>query len=149
MHERIQVESEPTRLVSESCKMMLTEILSRAAASIGIEERIAFGEVTVLIVDEPRISELHSQYFSDSTPTDIITFGYPNENGAIDGDIAICLDVAREQALEEGHSVRNELAFLGVHGLLHLAGWEDATEDLRNRMLERQVVILAEASDES
>lgn len=118
-------------------------------AAAGIIERgrpWRFGEVAIVLVTVERICELHERYLNDPTPTDIITFPYaePEEGETVDGDIAICPDVVREQAEEAGVPFERELAFVGVHGLLHLAGWDDATAEERAAMHARQEEILQE-----
>jgi probable rRNA maturation factor len=54
------------------------------------------------------------------------------------GELAISVDHAMTQADAWGHSPREEIAFLVVHGLLHLVGWRDDTAEQRRRMLGRQ-----------
>ena len=58
------------------------------------------------------------------------------------GDIAICYARAVEQAKEYGHSLERELAFLAVHGALHLMGYDHMTPDEENEMVRRQEEIL-------
>jgi probable rRNA maturation factor len=73
------------------------------------------------------------------TPTDIMTF--PTDESAGEphgGELAISVDHAMTQAVAWGHSPEEEIAFLVVHGLLHLVGWRDDTEEQRQRMLGRQ-----------
>ena len=54
----------------------------------------------------------------------------------------ICYDRAKEQAEEFGHSLRRELSFLAVHGVLHLLGYDHMTEADEKRMREKQTAIL-------
>lgn len=58
------------------------------------------------------------------------------------GDIVISMEKAKEQAQEYGHSFDRELAFLLVHGMLHLLGWDHETEDEEKDMFDRQEKIL-------
>jgi probable rRNA maturation factor len=154
MPRSISVECDPRKLLSRSSCDNLRFVLERAAEVIEGEEDVTFGVVTVLVVDIERISALHEQFFGDPEPTDIITFPYLAADCipvAIDGDIAICLEVVCEQANENGHSTADELAFVGVHGLLHLAGWTDEADSQRTAMHWRQIEILkaSEPSDAS
>ncbi len=59
------------------------------------------------------------------------------------GDILICLETARRQAEEYGHSYEREVAFLAVHGLLHLLGYDHDTPEREQTMLRRQRRVLA------
>lgn len=120
----------------------LTAISSRVRAVAQViedAESVIFGEVSVLVVSVERICELHARFFDDPSPTDVITFPDESESHSVlSGDIAICFDVAAEQAREAGHSLEDEIVFLATHGLLHLCGWDDQTSNDRERMLQRQ-----------
>ena len=61
------------------------------------------------------------------------------------GDIFICVDRAIEQADEYGHSVTREMAFLAVHGYLHLCGYDHMTPEDEKIMFEKQDEILNKA----
>jgi probable rRNA maturation factor len=75
--------------------------------------------------------------------TDVMTFpaGEEEEREA-GGDIVISIDRAAEQGPEHGHTTAEEVAFLIVHGVLHLCGWDDHAAEDRAAMLERQREIL-------
>lgn len=140
------VEREYPDIVAGAVVERLERTLNDAAKAIERDQPWNFGEVTVMLVSTARIIELHGRYLDDPTPTDIITFPYsePATAATVDGDIAICLDVVKEQASEAGVPFERELAFVGVHGLLHLAGWDDLTEADRAAMHARQDEILEE-----
>lgn len=86
----------------------------------------------IIIVDNNRIHEINREYRGIDRPTDVISFALEDEKdmlldseaGRILGDIYISLDKCREQAKEYGHSFLRELAFLSVHGFLHLQGYD-------------------------
>ncbi len=74
---------------------------------------------------------------------------YPYEDGSYSlflGDILICPEVAAQQAEAYGHSLERELAFLALHGFLHLCGYDHMDEAEEGRMREKQRSIL-EAQD--
>lgn len=98
-------------------------------------------QIAIAFVDSVEIRMLHGQFMGDPTPTDILTFPYvdPEISG---GDIAICIAVANQQAPEHGKSLSDELAFLVLHGILHLTGHNDGTDVDRATMLARQDEIL-------
>jgi probable rRNA maturation factor len=78
--------------------------------------------------------------------TDVLSFptAEPGETppDGFFGDIVICPDRAMEQAREYGHSLTRELAFLTVHGALHLFGYDHMEKREETYMLERQRAIL-------
>ncbi|HSM87935.1 MAG TPA: rRNA maturation RNase YbeY [Candidatus Limnocylindrales bacterium] len=77
------------------------------------------GEIAVLITRRRRIQELNRRFRRKDKPTDVLSF--PREDG---GDIAICAEIARENARRYGHALREELKILVLHGMLHLAGYD-------------------------
>ncbi len=96
-------------------------------------------EITVALVDDARLQSLHRDFMGIDTPTDIMTFPADESAGEIQGgELVISVDHAMTQAGAWGFSPEDEIAFLVVHGLLHLTGWRDDTEEQRERMLARQ-----------
>jgi probable rRNA maturation factor len=81
------------------------------------------GEVAVLVAGRRRIQELNRRFRRKNKPTDVLSF--PNEDG---GDIAICAEIARDNARRFGHSPGEELKILVLHGMLHLAGYDHETD---------------------
>ena len=123
----------------------LADLLEHAADS---EPALAGGrwQMTLRLSDDTTIAELHGQFFGDPTPTDVITF--PTGDEADDdvthlGDVVVSVATAASQSVEAGHSGAREVAFLALHGLLHLCGYDDATDDERSAMHERQYAYLA------
>lgn len=101
--------------------------------------------LTVNLVDEDTISRLHGEYFNDTSMTDVITFPVGDpwfEEESHLGDVVICGPVAAEQAADAQHTTLREIAFLAVHGVLHLAGFDDQTRQARDTMLTRQTELL-------
>lgn len=110
-------------------------LLDYAAREEGIT-----GEVGIWICTDDEIAELHQQFMQIAGPTDVISF--PGE-GVYLGDIAVSFDTAAVQAEDVGHSTERELAYLCLHGLLHLAGYDDLTPGERERMIGRQDELVA------
>ncbi|MFM9108167.1 MAG: rRNA maturation RNase YbeY [Chloroflexota bacterium] len=101
--------------------------------------------VTVALVDDARLRELHRAFMGIDEPTDIMTFP-ADEPGAGGGDIAISVDRAAEQGPAHGNTPAAEVMFLIAHGLLHLCGWDDASAGDREAMIARQAELIAEFS---
>ncbi len=129
---------------------LLTRVLGEALAAQGMTGPV---EVSVVITDDAEIQALNRQYRGIDQPTDVLSF--PQEEGAIGvprppwaplqlGDIAISYDRVRAQARAYGHSERRELAYLAVHGLLHLLGFDHETEPERQRMRAAEEAALSE-----
>jgi probable rRNA maturation factor len=93
-------------------------------------------EVEVSFVSDADISRVHDEFLGDPSPTDVITFPH--------GEILISLDTAARQAEEHGETYEREAALYLVHGLLHLAGWDDHEAAEREAMHRLQAEILDE-----
>ena len=104
----------------------------------------------LIIVDNEKIHEINREYRGIDRPTDVISFALEDEKdmilnsdaGRILGDIYISLDKCIEQANEYGHSFLRELAFLSVHGLLHLQGYDHMKKEDEEVMFKLQDEIL-------
>jgi len=78
-------------------------------------------EVSVVLVSDKRIADIHGRFMDDPTPTDVITFDH--------GEIVISTQTAKRQARQFGTSLAHELRLYLVHGLLHLCGYDDKTRN--------------------
>ncbi|MBQ6947043.1 MAG: rRNA maturation RNase YbeY [Clostridia bacterium] len=114
----------------------LEEYMQNALSATLIYEQIDFDcEVEVLIVSAETIREMNRDYREIDRVTDVLSFPlYENalqaqedilpEECALLGNMVICLDRAKEQANEYGHSLQREICFLTVHSVLHLLGYD-------------------------
>ena len=113
-------------------------------------------EISLSIVTNDEIHDINKQFRNIDSPTDVLSFPQltfeegedadVNENGEIVlGDIIISIDRAKEQAEEYGHSLKRELAFLSVHSMLHLMGYDHMVPEEEEDMFRRQKEILIEA----
>jgi len=102
--------------------------------------------VDVTVVDDPAIRRLNAPYLRRRTTTDVLAFDLEAPGPSrLMGEVIVCADTARRQARRVGVSVALELDLLVVHGLLHLAGWDDHEPQEARLMHEREREILAEA----
>ena len=98
--------------------------------------QITTDEVSIQFVSEKRISQLHSLFFQDPTPTDCITFPIDSTCESnryhLLGEIFICPKIAKQYAEKHHINPFEELCRYVVHGILHLIGFED--ENLNSRV---------------
>ena len=126
------------------------EELIRRAVSHALTKNGASGDVCVLITDAEEIQRLNASYRNIDRVTDVLTFPAWEGDAILCppdgylGDIAICFERAEEQAKEYGHSLERELAFLSVHGALHLLGYDHMQPDDEKKMFTKQDEILNE-----
>ncbi|PMP78663.1 MAG: rRNA maturation RNase YbeY [Roseiflexus castenholzii] len=89
-------------------------------------------EISILITDDADVHRLNQTYRGVDAPTDVLSFAEDDDHSFVRppdaprylGDIAISWDRVVAQAAEYGHSRERELAFLVVHGVLHLLGYD-------------------------
>lgn len=115
-------------------------VLNKTAEVYGLSDH---DEVSVVLCDDEYIHGLNRDYRGKDSPTDVLSFALnegesapivdgPQEN--LLGDIIISLDRAVFQAEEYGHSLEREVAFLTLHGMLHLLGYDHEEEEDRREM---------------
>ena len=132
------------------CLPAEAEELIRRAVSLALAKNSAVGDVCVLITDAEEIQRLNASYRNIDHVTDVLTFPAWEGDAILCppdgylGDIAICFERAEEQAAEYGHSLERELAFLSVHGALHLLGYDHMQPDDEKKMFAKQDEILNE-----
>lgn len=104
--------------------------------------------VSVVIVDKEEIHEINKTYRNVDRVTDVISFAF-EDNKMIErsdmrilGEIYLCIEKAKEQSVEYGHSEKREICYLSVHGLLHLLGYNHEVEDEKRIMRQKEEEIL-------
>ena len=109
-------------------------------------------ELSVLLVDEAAMTELHVRWMNEPGPTDVLSFPMDElrqpqddeepEPGTL-GDVVLCPQVAVRQALAAGHSTQEELLLLTTHGILHLLGFDHAESEEEKEMfaLQRRLLL--------
>ena len=110
------------------------------------EQHAASGEVAVWVCSDAEIADLHLRFMDVPGATDVISFpgDPPGSPGAHLGDVAISFETAARQGAEVGNRVGREIAYLALHGLLHLLGYDDLDPSGRARMIARQDELLDE-----
>lgn len=104
-------------------------------------------EVSITFVDREEIQRLNKEFRNIDRQTDVLSFpldddmNLPGEDIML-GDIVICMDVAKDQAREFGHSLRREIMYLTCHSTLHLLGYDHMEEDDKRRMRAREKEIM-------
>lgn len=112
------------------------------------EEQVINAEFNVIFIDNDEIRRINKEYRGKDQVTDVISFAFEDnldvvyDNYRLLGEIYISVDKAREQAVEYGHSYLREIAFLAVHGLLHLLGYDHMEKDEEEIMFKKQEAIL-------
>ena len=82
-------------------------------------------EISLLITDDETIRKYNKEYRNKDRATDVLSF--PMEDDIILGDVAISFETAKRQSEEAEINIDREVAFLFIHGLLHLLGYDHET----------------------
>lgn len=92
--------------------------------------------VSLALVGDARMAQLHEQFLSVPGTTDVITFELEHDarGRPTEGEIVVCVPVARREARRRGLSVGRELLLYALHGVLHLSGYDDLTAAEHRRM---------------
>jgi probable rRNA maturation factor len=91
-------------------------------------------EIEFILVDRATMARVHGDFLGDPTETDVITFPY--------GEVLVCPAVAQDRATEFGHDLQTEVLLYCLHGLLHLAGYDDLKPKLAREMEAAQGLLL-------
>ena len=117
-------------------------IARRVLASEGVREAM----LSITFLGTRAMAALNRKHLGHRGATDVISFGFSESGrrGPVIGDIYIAPDVARANARRHDAGIREELARLVVHGVLHVLGYEHADDDTRvtSPMWQRQERIL-------
>jgi len=91
-------------------------------------------DIAFVLVDRATMARVHGDFLGDPSETDVITFPY--------GEILVCPAVARDQAKGYGLATQDEVLLYCLHGLLHLAGYDDTKPKLAREMAAVQEKLL-------
>jgi probable rRNA maturation factor len=135
---------------------------------IGQMETHPLADLSMLLVDEAHMTNLHEKWMEEPGPTDVLSFPMdelrphsmagPNRSRGRDGDeaepvllgdVVLCPQVAEVQARQHGHSTQAELELLTVHGVLHLLGYDHADPEEEAEMFGLQNELLRDWRAES
>ena len=100
------------------------------------------GDITIVFCSDAYILEMNRSHLNHDYYTDIITFDYC-EGDLVSGDLFISLDTVLSNSIELGTSFTDEIHRVCVHGLLHLLGFKDKTDDDEREMRRQEDIMLS------
>jgi probable rRNA maturation factor len=105
-------------------------------------------DLTLRLIDDQEMQQLNQTFRGEDKTTDVLSFNQdiqdPETGQFYLGDILISLPQATRQAAEHGHSLEKEVAFLAIHGTLHLSGYDHYTPEEKAVMWPLQDQIFAD-----
>lgn len=149
LQERVPLSPDLESLLSRVAEGAVTQLAagvgqrpkSEAVAKAGGGGEGGAGELSIALVDDDYIRRLNHTYRNLDEPTDVLSF--PMDEEGLLGDVVISLERAEKQAADYGHSFQREVAFLLVHGILHLFGYDHDNDKEQRKMRDREEAILA------
>jgi probable rRNA maturation factor len=121
-------------LKRREAKRWLTEVIRSEGKELG--------EVNIVFCSDDYLAGVNRKFLNRDYYTDVISFGYDDPE-KISGDIMISLDRIAENAEKMGVARLEELHRIMVHGVLHLLGYDDATDEMRDGMAKMEDLYLA------
>jgi probable rRNA maturation factor len=104
-------------------------------------ENKVVGNINYIFTSDKFLFGINKKYLNHSTYTDIITFNY-NQNNILNGDIYISVDRVKENAEVYSDNFDKELSRVLVHGVLHLVGYDDVSDSLKEVMRQKEDLYL-------
>lgn len=123
-------------------KLRKSHIVKHIKALINKEKR-RLGEISIILCSDKYLLIINIEYLKHNYYTDIITFNYV-EGNTISGDLFISLDRIKENSSLFNTSLKKELYRVIFHGLLHLTGYNDKTDEEKRIMKEKEDLYLSE-----
>jgi probable rRNA maturation factor len=121
-------------------RLRLAEIASRTLRAEGVER----AEVSIALVDDATIREVHLRHLDNDSATDVISFVLSDPaDDRLSGELIVSVETAVEMARRDGIGPFTEVALYVIHGLLHLVGFDDLTPDGAAAMRRREGELLA------
>lgn len=111
-------------------------IIEKLAYRLIQGEQKTLSYVGIILAGHETVLALNRKYLSHDYCADVLSFSYDedNEKDVLDGEVYVDLDTAKERHVEFGTSFEEEAYRYVIHGLLHLAGYDDATQEGRVNM---------------
>jgi len=117
--------------------------LREVTADVLKGEQVSSAEISLALVDDAAIHEVNRKYLAHDHPTDVISFRFDDADVGVfptrlEGEVVISCETARRIAEELGCPVAHEVMLYLVHGLLHLCGFDDLSDEDRRQMRRRE-----------
>lgn len=130
----------------EISRDLQNSIVDAAQTALVFEKHASGTNLTIVLTDDTHIQKLNFEFLQIDAPTDVLSFPVDERDPETEerylGDIIISYPRAQLQAATGGHSLRDELFLLVVHGVLHLLGFDHSQEADKRIMWEHQSEIL-------
>lgn len=122
-------------------------LLRRVVRCALTRHQVDGAEVSIALVGDARMAQLHERHLGRAGPTDVLSFDLAEpevggSRGFVEAEIVVSFETAQRQAAVRGHAVEAEVALYALHGVLHLLGYDDHRPSEAMRMHEVEDEIL-------
>ncbi|QOV88876.1 rRNA maturation RNase YbeY [Humisphaera borealis] len=123
----------------------LVPFLRKHLRAAHAELRKPLVELSLALVGDKAMADLHQQFMGIAGPTDVLTFPLDEDSRGrvMAGEVVVCIPEARRRAKTEGTELRHEVLLYALHGMLHLCGYDDLTPADYKKMHRTEDRILA------
>ena len=116
----------------------------RKAVQITLAEKAVTGaQISVAVVDDATISQLHQRFLGKNEPTDVLSFVLERDEDSLEGEIVVSAETAEVTAQWYDWPAEHELLLYVIHGALHMVGYDDVTSEQRAVMRKAERAYLA------
>ena len=130
--------SKELNLVGNERGILKSEVVKSAMSSVLDGEDKDYTSVSVLLVSDDEIKEVNKKYLGHDYATDVVTFPLHEDSEPIEGEIYVSLQATSRNSKTYKNSHSSEIIRVVIHGMLHLAGYEDLTSESREEMKKKE-----------
>jgi probable rRNA maturation factor len=140
MQECVHFEKNMVKFFAEDISFKQPQSLktSKWIKSISQSEGYKIGDINYIFCTDEYLLDINRQYLQHDYYTDIITFDNSEDEGVLEGDIYVSVDRVKDNAENLKVGFEEELRRVLIHGLLHLIGYEDSSDDLKRIMRDKE-----------
>lgn len=124
-------------------RVLHKKIIKQKIIEMSSMEGKSVGDINIIICSDPYLYDMNVEHLDHHYNTDIITFDYCESKQEVSGDLFISIDTVKSNAKRYGTTGYNELKRVILHGVLHLIGYNDKTDEQQAEMTSKENQYLA------
>ncbi|NQU26187.1 MAG: rRNA maturation RNase YbeY [Candidatus Nealsonbacteria bacterium] len=128
---------------NQTCIPIDEQQFREAVRIILSEKGVARAQISVAVVDDATIVQLHQRFLGKDEPTDVLSFVLEQDEDHLEGEIVVSAETAKSTAGWYDWPPEHELLLYVIHGTLHMVGYDDATPEQRAAMRKAELAYLA------